>query len=259
MKAFDEYFSRNKNFVFENGIYRQVGLDREEFEQEYINARTKEGRMYEDDIVRKLPNIPRDHALYNEWKLRTNPARNFAAYLKVNNCRSIVEVGCGNGWLTNFIQNTLGIPACGIDIEKRELYQAARISKGKSTFVYADIFSDALTGLKADAVLLAACVQYFPDVKQLITRLRDIGTIYIIDSPVYKNGKADGAKARSAAYFGSMGAPGMEKFYYHHERKEFDEFKPEYLYDPEAPLWWVLRRIFKSSPFPWIKIKPLNT
>lgn len=254
MNQFEEFFSANKSFVFEKGIYRQAGLERDEFEREYTGIRKKEGRMYDDEVVRKLPETPRDHALHNEWKLRVNPARNFAAYLKVNNCRSIVEVGCGNGWLTTFIQNQLNIPACGIDIEKPELHQAARISKGKSTFVYGDVFSEQLNGLKADAVVLAACVQYFPDVKNLIRRLLEIGTVYIIDSPVYKNGKSAEAKARSAAYFTSMGFPGMEKFYYHHERSALEEFKPKYLYDPSKGIWRLLGLIFKSSPFPWIRI-----
>lgn len=255
MNAFEEYFSGNKNFVYENGIFCQAGFSGGELEKEYTGIRTKEGRMYEDDIVRKLPEIPRDHALHSEWNLRAYPAGNFAAYLKVHNCRSIVEVGCGNGWFTTLIQNKLNVPACGIDVEMKELHQAARISKGKSTFVYGDIFSDALNGLKADAVLLAACIQYFPDVKRLITRLQEVGTIYIIDSPVYKNGKAAEAKARSATYFKSMGSPGMEKFYHHHERKDFEEFKPEYLYDASAPLWWFLGLVFKTSRFPWIKIE----
>lgn len=254
MNQFEEFFSTNTNFTLEKGVYRQSAFGSDEFENEYENIRTKEGRMYADEAARNLPTVPESDAHYQEWKLRRYTSTNFAAYLKVHGCRSFIEVGCGNGWLTTHIQKYIGIPGCGIDIGKRELEQAARISQGKNVFAYGDIFSEKFDGLNADAIVLASCVQYFPDVRKLIYRLRTMGTVYIIDSPIYKNGKAPAAKARSAAYFQSMGSSGMERFYYHHERSAFEEFKPEYLYDPTKGIWWFLGLLFKSSPFPWIKI-----
>jgi SAM-dependent methyltransferase len=254
MNMFEEYFSGNKNFVFANGIYQQVGFGRDEFEKEYTDVRTREGRMYDDNVARYLPEIPADHVLYNEWKVRAYSARHFVSYLKFVRCKSIVEIGCGNGWLTTYIQDKMKIPACGIDVGKAELHQAARISRGKSVFVHGDVFSEALDGLRADVVLLASCVQYFSDLRSLIGRLKEIGSIHIIDSPVYDDGASAEAKARSAAYFHSMGSPGMEKFYYHHEKKDFRAFNAEFMYDPSGLFGRLTRRLTNSSPFPWIRI-----
>lgn len=254
MNQLEKFFAESTHFALKNGVYRQKGFSYDEFENEYTTIRTKEKRMYDDEFVRRLPIVPKTHPLFEEWKLRGYTKTNFAAYLKVNNCTSIIEVGCGNGWLTNLIQSYIGIPACGIDVGAKELEQAARISGGKSVFVYGDIFSESFDGLTADAIVLSACIQYFPDVRKLLRRLRKMGTVYIIDSPIYKPGKSPAAKQRSAAYFRSMGSPGMEKFYHHHERPALDEFKPEYLYDPSKGIWWFLNLLFKGSPFPWIKI-----
>jgi SAM-dependent methyltransferase len=162
MNQFDEYFSANKNFVYKDGIYSQLDLSRDEFEREYTGIREKEGRMHDDNVARYLPEVGIDHPLYNEWKLRAYSAKHFVSYLELNRCRSIVEVGCGNGWLTSYIQNRMKISACGIDVEKKELQQAARISNGKSAFVRGDIFSKGFDDLKADVVLLVSCIQYFP-------------------------------------------------------------------------------------------------
>lgn len=254
MNQFEEFFSANKDFTFVHGVYRLEGFVGEEFESEYTAIRKKEKRIYTDDIVRSLPSVPITHPHFEEWKLREYTSRHFSEYLKENGCKSFIEVGCGNGWVTTLIQNYLGVPACGIDVGHVELEQAARISEGKSVFAYGDIFSDKFDGLKADAIILASCVQYFPDVRKLLMRLRKMGTVYIIDSPIYKKGKAAAATARTRGYFRSMHAPGMEKFYHHHERSAFEEFNPEYLYDPTRGAWWLVGLLVKISPFPWIKI-----
>ncbi|HMJ69891.1 MAG TPA: class I SAM-dependent methyltransferase [Cyclobacteriaceae bacterium] len=254
MNPFEAYFSNNKNFKNENGVYYQLDFDGSEFEQQYTDIRTKEGRMYDDDIVRLLPAVAKEHPLYHEWAIRSHSARRLVGQLKKEKCRSLIEVGCGNGWLTNYVRRHLDIPVCGVDVGKAELSQAARIGGDKAAFVFADIFSEAMAGVTADAVLLASCIQYFPDVRALIGKLRKIGTIHIIDSPVYSGGKAVEAKARSANYFRSMSTPGMEKFYYHHERSVFEGLGAEFLYDP-SNITGKLNKVFvNGSPFPWIRI-----
>jgi SAM-dependent methyltransferase len=210
--------------------------------------------MYDDDTVRLLPVVPREHPLYREWNIRSHSARRLVAQLKKENCRSLIELGCGNGWLTNYIHRQLNIPVCGVDVGKPELLQAARTGEGKAAFVFADIFSEAVTGVTADVVLLASCIQYFPDVRSLITRLRKIGTIHIIDSPVYGEGKAAEARVRSATYFHSMNTPGMEKFYYHHEKNVFEDLGAEFLYDPSNMAGMLNKLLVNGSPFPWIRI-----
>lgn len=225
------------NFILEDGVYCQKNFSAGEFEQEYFSIRQKEGRILDDDAVRRLPFI--DHP---EWKIRARSARKLVVQLRRENCRSFIEVGCGNGWLTNYIQRELNIPAIGIDVGKVELKQAARISAGNATFVYGDVFS--LDDLQADAIILAACIQYFAEPNRLIGKLN--GTIHIIDSPIYKKGKAADARERSKKYFESRNAPGMERFYFHHE----EILGGEFLYRPSR-----LKVLLGGSPFPWVRIR----
>ncbi len=36
----------------------------------YLRVREKEGRLYSDQIVARLPDIPADHPLVDEWRAR---------------------------------------------------------------------------------------------------------------------------------------------------------------------------------------------
>lgn len=222
------------NFILEEGVYCQKDFSTGEFEHEYLSIRQKEGRILDDEVVKRLPFI--DHP---EWKIRAKSAKKLAAYLKKEKCKSVIEIGCGNGWLTNYIRCELNVPAMGIDVGKLELKQAARISERRATFVYGDVFS--MNDLQADAIILAACIQYFPDPDRLVKHLN--GTIHIIDSPFYE--EVDEARERSRKYFRSKDAPGMERFYFHHKLIK----DAEVLYRPNRIKVWL-----GGSPFPWLKI-----
>jgi SAM-dependent methyltransferase len=229
------------DFILSDGVYCQKDFSTGEFENEYFSLREKEGRILSDDTVKKLPFISDP-----EWKIRALSAKKLVKQLKKENTRSFIEVGCGNGWLTNYLQRELNAKAVGIDVVKAELMQAARISEGKSTFFYGDIFSSSFDNLEADTIVLASSIQYFPDVDRLIRRLN--GTIHIIDSPIYETGLGGNAKERSANYFHSKKADEMKTFYFHHEKSVFA--KAEFLYRPNK-----LKTLLGHSPFPWIRIR----
>ena len=211
----------------------------QEFEKEYLSIRAKEGRLYEDDVVKKLPFIDD-----NEWRIRARSAKKLLDQLRKENCRSFTEIGCGNGWLTNYLQRGLNANAVGIDINKTELDQATRLSGG-AKFLYGDILSDDLKKYRSGTIIFAASIQYFPDLKKIIDSLS--GTIHIIDSPFYEN--AQEARKRSGIYFESKNS-GMKTFYFHREFKELEEYEHEFLYRPSR-----VKRIFGNSPFPWIRIR----
>jgi SAM-dependent methyltransferase len=237
------FFDDSTDFEKINGVWCQKSLGTNEFEQAYLDIRKKEGRLHDDDTVMKMPFI----AGSTEWKIRANSAKQLIKRLRKENCKSLIEIGCGNGWLSNYIQKELNIDVCGIDIARFELEQAARISQGRSVFVRADIFS--LRDMTADVVLLASCTQYFPDLKKLIEHLVTIGTVHIIDSPFYEKGEAEAARRRSSTYFDSKGAPAMKSHYFHHEADSLHEFDPVFLHRPTP-----FNRILNASPFPWIRI-----
>ncbi|HZY81732.1 MAG TPA: methyltransferase domain-containing protein [Cyclobacteriaceae bacterium] len=234
------FFERDPHFEKVNGVYCQKNFSKKEFEKAYVDIRTKEGRMYDDETVKKLPFVPGS----KEWGIRANSAKKLIKQLRKENCRSLIEIGCGNGWLSNYIQKELNIDVCGIDIERKELEQAARINI-RAAFAYADIFS--MENLEADVVLLASCIQYFENVNKLLEKLKRIGTIHIIDSPFYKQGEAAAARQRSLSYFESKNAYAMKNFYFHHEINALDQFNPVFLHRPN-------RFLKIGSPFPWIRI-----
>jgi len=168
-------------------------------------------------------------------------AKKLTKQLRKEKCRSFIEIGCGNGWLTNYLRSELNVPAIGIDIVKAELKQAVRISEGKVTFVYGYVFS---LDLRADALILASCIQYFPDPDRLLKRLE--GTIHIIDSPFYEATTVASARERSQNYFISKNAEGMARFYFHHQPIK----GAESLYRPNR-----FKTLPGGSPFPWFRIR----
>lgn len=235
------FFEGNPDFEKVNGVFCQKNFSKKEFEEAYVDIRTKEGRMYDDATVAKLPFV----TYSKEWSIRAASAGKLVKQLRKENCKSLIEVGCGNGWLANYIQRELDIEACGIDVEKLELEQAARVGKNKIAYAYADIFS--LKGMKADVVLLASCIQYFQDLPDLIAKLRKVGTIHIIDSPFYEEKEVAAARQRSSTYFDSKLAWGMKHFYFHHTIDSLMSYNPTFLHRPN--------RLLKiGSPFPWIRI-----
>jgi len=211
----------------------------DDFEREYISIRTKEGRVYPDDVVRKLPFIDDP-----EWKMRTRSAKRLLEQLKKENCTSFVEIGCGNGWLTNYLQRELNAKATGIDVNKTELVQAERLSGGKASFYYGDIFSDELKDFRSGTILFAASIQYFPDLEKLMDILS--GTIHIIDTRFYKDASA--ARLRSEKYFDANDAPAMKQFYFHHEIEKLRG--AEFIYRPSR-----IKTLLGDSPFPHIRIR----
>jgi SAM-dependent methyltransferase len=210
-----------------------------EFEEEYLSIRKKEGRLYDDDVVKRLPFIDDP-----EWKIRAGSAKKLLRQLKKENCASFVEIGCGNGWLTNYLQRELDATAVGIDVNKTELEQAERLSGGKAKFYYGDIFSDEFEFLRSGTIIFAASIQYFPDIKKLLDLFS--GTIHIIDSPFYED--ATNARLRSEKYFESKSSPRMKEFYFHHEFKNLH--CAEFLYRPSK-----IKRLLGGSPFLYIRIR----
>ena len=108
------------------------------FSNLYVSVREKEGRLLNDDIVAKLPFFDE-----KEWALRQKTSKRFINYLSTRKSgMSFLDIGCGNGWFTNIIGNiSEGNVVYGIDINREELEQAARIFKRDNIkFIYGDIF-----------------------------------------------------------------------------------------------------------------------
>jgi ubiquinone/menaquinone biosynthesis C-methylase UbiE len=260
---FRSFFDSHKAVSYKDGLYYQSDLPLNSgFEQEYTALRRLEGRLYDNDVVSKLPFINDKHPLSREWKIRKRSADRLIKYLVKKNPRTVLEVGCGNGWLTHYLHVHLPADCCGVDVNEAELKQAATLfgSRHKTlSYLYADINSEFLNDLSVDAIVLASVIQYFPDPVQLITRLEHLlsagGQIHIIDSPFYNDAEVSMAKERSEQYFAHAGQAEMTSHYYHHSWNALNDFPFHSMYNPSNAWKKLLTKLKRDSPFPWIVIE----
>jgi ubiquinone/menaquinone biosynthesis C-methylase UbiE len=240
-------------------------LDRSKrFEANYIKARTKENRVYTDEIVKRLPNIPKNHPLKKEWAARKASFKKLIKVLQTKSNTHIFELGCGNGWLSRNLANSINAEVCGMDVNEIELLQGARVFDGcqNLSFVYADIFTAHFDKQIFNTIIMAASIQYFSDISRLIKRLQELlspdGEIYIIDTPFYSSlNDASLARQRTVDYFTKAGVVEMADQYHHHTLDALADFKPEILYNPTSPINKIRGKLpgIETPVFPIIRIK----
>ncbi|MGN6164351.1 MAG: class I SAM-dependent methyltransferase [Flavisolibacter sp.] len=228
----------------------------QEFEQQYISLRKEEGRLYTDEEVALLPFPTKENLFKKEWEIRASSCRRLVKYLKSKQKKlKVLEVGCGNGWLTNQLAGVKETQVTGIDINKTELDQAQRIfQKSNLKFVYADIQSG-IPEKDFDIIVFAASFQYFNSVQRILSacfgHLNHNGEIHIIDTKFYTPAASIEARQRSRNYFESKGFPQMDEYYFHHSLNDLLPYQHIVLFDPAN----IIDRFFYKHPFPWICIK----
>ncbi|MBA4056467.1 MAG: SAM-dependent methyltransferase [Marivirga sp.] len=256
----------NPSLVLENDVFYQKEINRgSNFEKEYIRLRQKEGRVYSDEIAKHLPIIAADHVLKKEWMSRRLSLNKLVVHLKsTGSGKSILELGCGNGWLAHALAISLEGEVCAMDINETELLQGSRVfaSARNLNFLYGDIFTVNVGELLFDTIILASSVQYFSDVKKLMNRLLQLlklsGEIHILDSPFYSSfSEAEKARSRTIVYFESLGFPEMANRYFHHTLQVMKDFNHELVFNPHSFVNKISQRISSTtgSPFPWIIIR----
>jgi ubiquinone/menaquinone biosynthesis C-methylase UbiE len=231
----------------------------EALEEMYIAIREKEGRIYTDRQVAQLPAIDKGHRFYKEWVIRQRSSQRLVTYLAaMNKPLNILEIGCGNGWLSANLANISHAKVTGLDPNRIEIEQALRVFKKPNLqFVQKGFDQDAFDGkMKYDVIIFAASVQYFPSVREVMVNafalLTKGGKVHILDTPFYDKQQADIAAQRCRKYYEDMGFPGMADHYFHHTLNKISAFKHRILFDPRG-LW---NRIVKKDVFYWIVLKP---
>jgi ubiquinone/menaquinone biosynthesis C-methylase UbiE len=231
----------------------------EGFAKFYSLLRKKEGRIYTDADVATLPFIYASHPHYNEWVIRKHSQKALVSYIKhKNTIATILEVGCGNGWLSAGMAKAIDAEVTGIDINTYELEQAKRVFKNipNLNFVHSNLQSDSLKNEKFDMILFAASIQYFPSLKQIIQiaieHLTLQGEVHIMDSPFYQLQETAAARQRTKEYYTSLGFEAMADHYYHHHLAEMENFQYKILHHPNS---WKNKLSIKKNPFYWISIK----
>jgi len=228
------------------------------FARQYLLLRKKENRIYTDNELLLLPETAPAHQYYKEWQVRKNSCRRLLNWLsKKNTPLQILEVGCGNGWLSAQLATLKNAEVTGIDINTAELQQAQRVFAGHTNlhFINATINSAQLNGKVFDIIVFAASVQYFPSVKKTVKaalqHLTLQGEIHITDSPFYKQKEIAQARQRTKEYFESVSFPKMARYYFHHSIDTLQPFDHKLLYNPGA----LVNRLRKNrSPFHHIVI-----
>lgn len=229
------------------------------FDQLYFRLRQKEGRIYTDADVATLPFIYTSHPHYNEWVIRKHSQKALMSYIKNKKTfASILEVGCGNGWLSAGMAKAIDAEVTGLDINTYELEQAKRVFNKipNVNFVNGNLQSSNFKNEKFDMILFAASIQYFPSLKQIVDiaveHLTLQGEVHIMDSPFYQLQEVSSARQRTKEYYGAIGFSEMADCYYHHNLSELENFQYKILHHPNS---WKNKLSIKKNPFYWIVVK----
>ena len=224
----------------------------------YLRVRQKEGRLYPDQIAARLPEIPAHHPLTDEWRARAVSANQLARYIaRLPQPLRVLEVGCGNGWLSHRLASIRGVRVWCLDRGGSELAQAARLFHAPDlAFLNADIFRSPFAPHAFDLIVLASVIQYFPDLADLIRTLKDLltagGEIHLLDSPLYTEDELASARERTHLYYASLGFPEMAGCYFHHTFSALQPFSPRWLYRPHDWQTRLRRRLgWSLPPFAW--------
>lgn len=223
----------------------------QDFEETYKSIRDKEGRWLSDEEVKMLPEVNTNSKLESEWKKRAWMLNKFLKYLRKNEPKTVLDIGCGNGWMTNKVGQA-SLKITGIDVGKEELEQAVRCFGSESIqFVCCSDWS-LLPKNSFDLIYFAGSFHYFEPDAQLWETLKSLlkpnGEIHILETRFYTPDEAIAAKKRTEVYFNSLGE---NADYYNHLTWNLLPENHEILYKPT-----ILRKVFQNqSPFPWIRIR----
>jgi ubiquinone/menaquinone biosynthesis C-methylase UbiE len=228
------------------------------FESKYIALRKYENRVVSNTELLALPETAYTHPYHTEWLIRRKSATKLKEYLR-NKKRplNILEIGCGNGWLSSLLAKISEANVIGTDINSIELQQAKTVFGNQSNldFIEGDIREGLFKEPEFDIIVFAASIQYFSPIKEILqsvfTLLSTNGEIHIIDSHFYNKEELENARLNSRLYFTTAGFPEMIPHYFHHSWEDLKNYKYKLLYNPAS----ILNK-FKSlrNPFPWVSI-----
>jgi ubiquinone/menaquinone biosynthesis C-methylase UbiE len=174
---------------------------------------------------------------------------------------SILDLGCGNGWLSHRLAGVPSARVCGVDRNPVELAQASRLFKAPNlAFLQGEISCLPFDRHSFDVIVLASVIQYIPDLPLLILALHPLlqpgGEIHLLDSPLYQPWEVPAARQRTRSYYEALGFSEMAGHYFHHAAASLDPFSPRWLYRPESWQARLARRLGQPvSPFPWVCLR----
>lgn len=247
-------------FTSVDGVIKISEVDKD-YEISCNNLRRRERRNYSDDEIRLLPFASPKNPHREEWNLRAKSFMRFRAHL-TSKCDSlqILDLGCGNGWVSAQLGKNLKNNYYCVDIHLTELLLGAKIFKSENIkFILADIFQMSFPRSSFDLIILNSSIQYFKDLRilmrELFYLLKNDGEIHLLDSPIFYQSELEFEKNRSINYYNSLGFPKMHEKLFHHTYERLNDYNYKILFNPNS----ITNKIFnfafnKDSPFPWIMI-----
>ena len=206
-----------------------------------------------------LPSIDPDHKYAKEWQIRKESSDRLIKHLSSSHRNlNILEVGCGNGWLTRSLSDIPESNVVGMDVNTEELCQAKRVFGDirNLRFVESGPGDSSVPDASYDVIVFAASIQYFKDLSSTLQwaldHLNKSGSIHILDSHFYQDQEIDAAAERTTNYFSSMGFPSMASYYFHHSFTSIKKFNYKIQFDPKK---FINRLMGRNSIFPWIMIQ----
>ena len=182
--------------------------------------------LFTDREVAQLPYLIAAHPRCREWTGRIASTDRLVSYLTNHKkAAGILEIGCGNGWLSHQLSGVPGSRVIGLDPNLGELRQAARVFRKQPNlkFIHGDFYSAVLQDLSFDIIVMAATAHCFHSlpliIKDALAYLRPRGELHILDSSLL--------------------------------RPALRDFPHRFLYDP-ATFWNRITR--KSRIHPWVCI-----
>lgn len=236
----------------------ESAIHNKSFEDVYLEVRMTEGRLYDDTVVNHLPEIGKTHPHTAEWPIRKRSLKRFLKYLQARNPGRILEIGCGNGWMSRHLADTLPrTNIIAVDANEVEIEQARRLFfRPNLHFVHRRFIPENLDE-KVDLIVLASSLQYFRGCSSLIRRLLECllqdGEIHVMDTPFYRLEDIDAAKKRTVDYYTNLGFPEMIPYYHHYGWHELEGFSYDILFDPDTLNGWLNKIRFSHPGFPWIR------
>jgi SAM-dependent methyltransferase len=250
----------NPGFEIRNNVYIPGHAEPDAaFARLYLALREKEQRVYSHEELAKLPDIQPSHPHHHEWLVRKASCEKLKALLKAKQRPlQLLEVGCGNGWLSNQLATVPDIQVTGLDVNLPELEQGAAVFTAPNLrFIYGELRDDVLGAQRFDVIVFAASVAYFPSLQEVIgaalQHLLPGGEIHIVDTFFYKRNEIAAARQRTLDYYSSMGFPEMAGRYFHFSLEDLEGFNYSVLQGNHSLLQKVLRR---PKKFHWICIRP---
>jgi len=151
--------------------------------------------------VRIFPFLP--YLLQDLWELGSNPreiTRLFQHSAHLNECTSVLDLGCGKGAVSIALAKQIGCSVVGIDLMELFIEEARRQARVHGveklcTFSVADIVNAVTTQRGYDAVVYGAVGDVFPNKQELLSHLKTVvrpdGFILIDDAVVREQNHAD--------------------------------------------------------------------